>query len=108
MLWLGELPKDIATTVGPWCCASAVGAKLKLLAKNFGRKKVNCSCAPACGRAIQRHGRPRADDSRTKGVGRSSYAGSEHDFSSNHHAKMAAACAVAAQATACATSSTWI
>ena len=45
MLWLGELPRDIATTVGPWCCASAVGAKLKLLAKNFGRKKVNCSAS---------------------------------------------------------------
>ena len=45
VLWLGELPKDIATTVGPWCCASAVGAKLKLLAKNFGRKKVNCSAS---------------------------------------------------------------
>ena len=45
VLWLGELPRDIATTVGPWCCASAVGAKLKLLAKNFGRKKVNCSAS---------------------------------------------------------------
>ncbi len=27
VLWLGELPKDIATTVGPWCCASAVDAE---------------------------------------------------------------------------------
>ena len=54
VLWLGELPKDIASTVGPWCCASAVGAKLKLLAKNFGRKKVNCSASFADEQAATR------------------------------------------------------
>ena len=78
VLWLGELPKDLATTVGPWCCSTAVGARLKLLAKNFGRKKVNCSGT----RRLAAY----------KGVGHSSYAGSQsNEINSNHHAKMAAA-----------------
>ena len=90
VLWLGELPKDIATTVGPWCCASAVGAKLKLLAKNFGRKKVNCSASFADEQAATRLAAG-ARRLAYKGVGRSSYAGSEYEVNSNHHAKMAAA-----------------
>ena len=90
VLWLGELPRDIATTVGPWCCASAVGAKLKLLAKNFGRKKVNCSASFADEQAATRLAAG-ARRLAYKGVGRSSYAGSEYEVNSNHHAKMAAA-----------------
>ena len=82
VLWLGELPTDLASTVGPWCCASTQGVKLKLWAKNVGRKKVNCSASSAAEQGARRLA--------YKGVGRSSYDGS-NELNSNHHAKMAAA-----------------
>ena len=83
------LPKDIATTVGPWCCASAVGAEAQAVGQGPRAKKVNCSASFAAEQLATRQAASRRLT--YKGVGRSSYAGSEHEVNSNHHAKMAAA-----------------
>ena len=84
---------DIATTVGPWCCERRRG-QARSLAKRRPQK-VNCSASFAAEQLATRQAARRR--LAYKGVGRSSYAGSEYEVNSNHHRQDGGGAAVAAQ-----------